>query len=181
MSYGHDGAATTMSFTLASVRTDGGPQTFHSPELKLAAADHLTAAPVGTDLSRVRVAIRHRGGGVTTRVLRSRTRRGIAKVSVISARVSSGRARVRARVRGLNVRAVLGVSLRLVRGGRTVARHGKALTKVRNGTQTITWRLPKLARGSYRLITDAQVATGGLTGSSVRARRSVPVAIGAHG
>ena len=72
-SYEHQGAPTEFSFSLGSVRREGGPVAFESRTLRIGRGDRVTATPGDWDrLGRVRLVVRHRGGGTTRRVLRNR-------------------------------------------------------------------------------------------------------------
>jgi hypothetical protein len=52
VSYAHNGAPTTMSLTVTSLRRDGGPSSFTSGPIKIGRGDHVTVKPIGRDLGR---------------------------------------------------------------------------------------------------------------------------------
>jgi hypothetical protein len=177
LTYGHDGAATTLSFSLQNVSRDGGPARFESPAVRVAAGDRVSVRPLGGDLQRVRLAVRHRNGRTTASVVRNRAK-AAARLGFGTPRLRGRQLRMPVRVAGLRDRAVLGVSLQLTRGGRRVAHREQALTRLGNGSRTLTWRLPRgVRKGSYRLVANARLATAGLSAASVRAARHATVRI----
>jgi hypothetical protein len=177
LTYGHDGAATTLSFSLQSVSRDRGPARFESPTVRVAAGDRVSVRPLGGDLERVRLAVRHRNGRTTRSVVRNRAK-AAGRLGFGTPRLRGRQLRVPVRVAGLRDRAVLGVSLQLSRGGREVAHREQALTRLGNGSRTLTWRLPRgVRKGSYRLVANARLATAGLSAGSVRAARRATVRI----
>ncbi len=178
--YAHKGDASTLRLTLTTVRRQGGPATFVSPQLSIHAGDRLRVVPLGRDLRRVRLEVRDSAGRRHTRVLRSR---GGAPGRVKLGAVSASRRRIVARysLAGLHQRALAGAVLRLVRGHHVLARH--AIAKVTaNGARTIVWRPRRhFPRGRYRLLVDLRVLSLGTRGStvsgSVRAHRAAAIRV----
>jgi hypothetical protein len=179
LSYAHTGAPTTLSLTLTSLRRDGGPSSFTSGPIKIGRGDRVTVKPIGRDLGSVRLQIRDSHGKTTTRTLRNRARPP-ARLTLAAPKLAGRRASVSVRIAGLRGNAMLGVSLRLVRGKRVVARFAKA-AQARNAARTFAFRLPRVAAGRYRLLADARVVTAGRRGevatASVSASRGAAVAV----
>ena len=94
-------------------------------------------------------------------------------------RTLSGRstAKVTTRLRRAGAGNVLGVTLRLTRNGRTVARRGFAVRNPRNASCTFSWKLPKSARGTFRLAADVTVAATGARPGTKRASRAAVVRV----
>jgi hypothetical protein len=158
--YGHDGHSTMVSFTLSEIRKDGGPQTFISPRIEVRGGERLQAAAMGRGLNRVLVSIRRPDGSHLTRVLRNRA---IAHrhLRIGAPRVSGHRVAVRLHLSGFHRRAIVGVVLRLRRGGHVVARRAVSLHAVGENPKVV-WRLPgRLARGRYQLRSYARAIVGG--------------------
>ena len=179
LTYAHDGAATMLSFALMTVRVDGGPSTFTSGPVAVRRGDRLRVESLGVGSRRVRLHIRDANGRTTTRILRSRTR-PVGRVRLGAPKVAGRRLSMRLKLAGVDGRAVVGVTLRLKRGARIVARKALSL-RIANGARTLVWRLPRTARGRYRLLASARALTAAAVGSapasSVEARRSASVAV----
>jgi hypothetical protein len=179
LTYTHDGAPTTLDFTLTSIHTEGGPATFASGPVTIGDGERLSAKPLDRDLSRVRLRIRDAHGKTRTRVLRNRVRAaGLLKLGAV--KVSGRRLSVPLRLSGIHGRAIVGASLRLVRGKRVVARKVLSLRSA-GGTRRIAWRLPHAVKsGAYRLLTDVRalpLADHGTASGSVRAHRGASVTL----
>jgi hypothetical protein len=172
LTYAHDGAPATFQFTLTIVRRDGGPATFASGPLAVGRGERLRAEPIDRDLRRVRLTVRDARGQTTTKVLRNRDRaRGSIRLG--TPRVSGRRLSIGLRLSGMRGRAIAGVSLRLMRGKRLVARKALALKDAAD-RQTVSWRLPRSVRsGAYRLLTDVRALTGPARGSTEAGSLSV--------
>jgi hypothetical protein len=160
LAYAHDGAPTTVDFTLTEVRRNGGPATFASGPISIGRGDRLRAEPLDRELRRVRLTIRDARGRETSRVLRNRIR-ALVGLRLGAPRVGKHRLTVPVRLLSRHGRAVVGASLRLMRGGHLVARKALALKGARAaGTEKIAWRLPRSVRdGRYRLVVDARAIT----------------------
>jgi len=181
LSYAHDGAPTTVDFTLTTVRRNGGPATFASGPVAVGRGDRLRAKPLDRELRQVRLTIRDARGRETSRVLQNRSR-SLVRLKLGAARIAKHRLTLPVKVAGHGARAVLGASLRLIRGGRLVARKALAL-KNAGGAGRIAWRLPRSVRGgSYRLVVDARAVTSagrGITeAGSATAHRVATVRVG---
>ncbi len=181
LTYAHDGAPTTVEFTLTTVRRNGGPATFISGPVPVGRGDRFWAEPVDRDLRRVKLTVRDARGGKITRVLRNKGR-SQGRLKLGTAKISKQRLAMRVRLSGLQSRAVVGASLRLVRDGRVLARKAVAL-RGSNDTRKISWRLPRSLRGGqYRLVVDARAVTvatrASTSAGSVRAHRAAGVWLG---
>lgn len=181
LTYAHDGAPTAIRFSLTSVRRNGGPSTFASGPVAVGRGDHLSVKPLDRDLSRVRVTIRHANGRTTRRVLRNRGR-APGHLKLGAPRISGHHLSLRFRLSGVHGRAIVGATLRLVRGKHVLAHKALSL-KASNGARKLTWRLPRGAkRGRYRLLVDLRAITiasrGSTTTASVSAHRSATVKVG---
>ena len=181
LTYAHEGAATTVEFTLTTVRRNGGPATFVSGPVPVGRGDRLWAEPLDRDLRRVKLTVRDARGNKSTRVLRNRGR-SHGRLKLSAAKVSKDRLAMRVKLSGLQGRAVVGASLRLVRDGRVLARKAVAL-KGSKDVRKLSWRLPRSLRdGQYRLVVDARAVTMATRAStaagSVRAHRAAGVWLG---
>lgn len=165
LSYSHDGAPTTLRFSLTEVERDGGPASFDSGPIAVRRGDRLTARAVGRGLGRVRLTVRH-VHGTTTRILRNRSH---SRVAIGPAKLSGRRLSIRFRLHGLSRHAILGASLRLMDGHRLLARKAVAL-KGKGASRRLAWRLPKGVRpGRYELLADARAVAGSSLGSTATA------------
>ncbi len=177
--YEHDGAPTRFSFELQSVERGASAAHFKSGSMAIGRGDRIVAKPADwRRLESVRVTVRRANGRVTTRVVRNRASSPVKiTVSKLSVRKASGRntARVTTRLRNVAFGSVLGVTLRVQRNGRTVARKGFAVKQPRNASRTFSYKLPRgLRRGTYRLQADVMVASTGARPATKRvARRAV--------
>ncbi len=177
--YEHDGATTRFSFELQSVERGAAAAHFQSGALTIRKGERMTATPADwRRLDSVRVAVRSASGKVTTRRLRNRAQSPVKiAVSKPSLRKAAGRheAKVTTRLRRVVPDSILGVTLRLQRNGRTVARKGFAVKQPRNASRTFAFKLPKgVRRGTYRLQADVTVASTGAKPSTKRvARRAI--------
>ncbi|HVQ60245.1 MAG TPA: hypothetical protein VMS60_15190 [Solirubrobacterales bacterium] len=163
--YAHDGAATSVEFSLTAVRPNGGPSTFESGPVAVRDGDLLLARPLGRDLSRVRLAIRGANGRKVSRVLRDRKVAGRLRIG--KPKATAKRLTLPFKLSGLRGRAVVGASLRLMRGNRTVARKALSLRSGK-GSHRVAWELPRgLKRGEYRLVAQLRALTLGARGSTV--------------
>jgi hypothetical protein len=181
LTYAHDGAPTTAEFSLTAVRRDGGPATFSSGPVPVGRGDRLRAEPLDRELRRVRLTIRDARGATRTTVLRDRGRPALG-LRLRAPRVRGRRLEMRIRTAGKRVRGVVGVSLRVMRGGRLLARHAVALKGV-GGSRTVRWRLPRSLRdGRYRVLVDARAILAAERGSpiseSAGARRAASIRVG---
>jgi hypothetical protein len=167
LTFVHDGAPTSLRFTLTTVHRNGGPATFVSPPVAIRDGDRLRATPLGRGGDRVRLRISNHGQ-TRTRVLHTRARsRG--RIVLGAAKLSGRRLSVGVKVSGLGRRALGGVALRLMRGKHVLARKAVALKRAA-GAHRISWRLPRSARsGRYRVVADARVLTGPAPGVTVSA------------
>ena len=173
LTYEHTGAPTEFSFSLGSVQRNGGPEAFESGTLRIGRGDRVSASPDWNRLGRVRLVVRHRGGGVTRRVLRNRAAVR-ARVKLGALRVKGRRAVVKARFGKLPRQAAGGLVLQIRDGDRTLARRAIAVRRPRKGTRAFRWRLPELAGGDYRLVAKLAVAVGGRGAGTVRRARAAP-------
>jgi hypothetical protein len=164
--YAHDGAPTTLHFSLTTVRREGGPSTFVSPPVVVRGGDRLRVKPLDRDLRRVRLVVRNASGKATSQVLRSRGG-APGRLQLGATKVSGRRLSMRFRLSRLHGGAIAGAVLRLMRGHHVLASHPLSW-KVGNGSKTIVWRLPhSVKRGRYRLLTDLRVIGTGARGSTV--------------
>jgi hypothetical protein len=178
--YTHTGAATQVSFSLTSVRRDGGPATFASGPVAVHGGDRLSVEPLDRALSRARVTVRDAHGRTHSRVVRNRAR-AAGRIALAAPKVAGRRISVRVKLSGFRGGATLGATLRLMRGPRVVARKALVLTSAA-GAHALAWRLPRSAvRGRYRLAIDARAiataphATAAL--ASVTAHRTAALAL----
>jgi hypothetical protein len=175
LGYTHQGSATTVSFTLSGVRTDGEFATFVSGPLRIEPGDRLAVRP-GAGMRAAALTVRGRRGRARRLVLRNRNR-SHARVSVARPRLSGSRVTVPVRITGLRGTAVIGVVVKVMRGRHAVVELA-AGRQTRNGARTFTFRLPRLRHGRYRLVADASVVSGGtMTATHVTAGRAVAVTI----
>jgi len=180
--YEHDGAPTRFSFELQSMERGASAAHFESGPLTIRNGERITAKPADwRRLDSVRVSVRSASGKVTTRRIRNRASSPV-KIALTkpALRKTGGRrdARVTTRLRRVAADSVLGVSLRLVRNGRTVAREGFAVKQPRNASRTFSFKLPKgVRKGTYRLIADVTVASTGAKPATKRASRRAIVRV----
>ncbi len=177
--YEHDGAPTRFSFELQSVQRGASAAHFESGPLQIGKGDRIVATPADwRRLDSVRVSVRRANGKVTTRRIRNRATSPVKiAVSKPALRKTGGRTRatVTTRLRSVVADSVLGVTLRLRRNGRTVARKGFAVKQPRNASRAFSFPLPKGVRpGTYRLQADVSVLSTGAKPTAKRvARRAV--------
>jgi hypothetical protein len=181
LTYAHDGAPTTAEFTLTAVRRDGGPAKFVSGAVPVGRGDHLRAEPLDRELRRVRLTIRDARGRTTTRVLRDRSRPAV-RLRLGAPSVRGHHLAMRIRARAASARAMVGVSMRVIRAGRLVARRAIALKGVA-GSRQVHWRLPRSLRdGRYQLLVDARAISVAGRGSPISdgtsARRAAGISVG---
>jgi hypothetical protein len=181
LTYAHDGAPTALHFSLTSVRRDGGPSTFESGPVGVGRGDRLSVTPLDRGLQRVRVTVRHADGRTATRVLRNRGA-AAGHVRIGTPKLSGHQLSLRFKLAGMPGSAVVGASLRLVRGKHVLARKALSL-KAANGSHKLGWHLPKgVKAGHYRLLVDlraiAVAARGSTTTASVSAHRGAGVRVG---
>jgi len=180
--YEHDGPATTFSFELESVERGASAAHFESGPIAIGKGDRVVAKPADwRRLDSVRVSVRRANGTVTTRRARNRASSPV-KIAVSKPRLrkAAGRttATVTTRLRKVVPDSVLGVTLRLIRGGRTVARKGFAVKRPRNAARTFSFKLPKgLRRGTYRLAADVTVVSTGAKPTTKHASRRAVVRV----
>ncbi len=176
--YRHRGATTAFSFELTSAARNAGAARFSSGPLRIGPGAEIRATPLDwATLGRVRLDVVAANGRRTSRIVRNRartrTRIALGRPSVRRTRL--GRlASVRLAVRRPAAIASAGVVLRLVRDGRVVARRAVGLRRPGKG-RTVSWRLPKLAKGGYTLRADARLFAGGSRPATLRVRRAAAV------
>jgi hypothetical protein len=181
--YEHDGPQTTFSFDLTSVEKGASAAHFASGPLTIHRGDRVVVKPADwRRLDTVRMTVRRANGTRTTRAIRDRTaspvRITVAKPQLRKAAGGRRVARVTMRLRGVGADSVLGVTLRLVRRGHTVARKGFAVKQPANASRTFSWPIPKGTRhGAYRLVADVLVASTGARPATRRASRHAAVRI----
>ena len=180
--YEHDGAPTRFSFELQSVERGASAAHFRSGSIAIGRGDRIVAKPADwRRLDSVRVSLRRANGKVTTRRIRNRASSPVKiTVSKPTLRKSGGRteARVTTRLRKVVADSILGVTLRLRRNGRTVARKGFAVKQPASASRTFAFRLPKgLRRGTYRLQADVMVASTGAKPTTKRVARRATVRV----
>jgi hypothetical protein len=171
LTYAHDGAPTTLRFSLTRIHRAGGPATFVSGPLRVRDGEHLSVEPAGRGMARMRLTIRDERGGKRTRLLRNR---GSAhrRLRLSRPELAGRRLSLRFKLAGVRGRAIAGATLRLLRGGRVVAQHSLS-THARHGAGRVAWRLPrKLGRGRYRLVADVRAITVGGRGLTAAANLS---------
>jgi hypothetical protein len=168
LAYTHDGAPTTVRFTLSGLDRVNGPTRFDSGPVSVARGDRLTVTP-RAGLRSVGVTIRDRRGRTHRAVLRNRATPP-AHVTVATPALTATRAAVRVGIRGLRGRAAIGVVMRVFRGRRLLATRAASRTHVANGSRRFAFRLPRGLRGRYRLRTDVRLLT--------TATRGVPTGAG---
>jgi hypothetical protein len=181
MTYAHDGAPTKLEFSLTSIRREGGPATFVSGPVAVGSGERLRAKPLDRSLRRVRVEIRGPHGGVRTRVLRNSARARV-HIGIAAPRVSGRHLAVRFKLSGVRNPALVGATLRLMRGKRMVAHRAVAL-RIASGSRRIGWRLPhRVGDGRYRLLVDVRAirasARASTAAGAASAHRAARVAIG---
>jgi hypothetical protein len=175
LSYTHDGPATTLRLDLVRTGRDGLATSFRGPKVRVRPGDRLTFRPRSwRSLDRVRMTTRSRGGSTTSRTLRDR-RRSAPRVRIVRLGATADRrprAALRLRARRLAPGSAATVSFRVTRAGRTVARRGVAIRRLRRGTRTVRWRVPRLAKGRHRLTAYVMVTSGGRLPETALLRRS---------
>ena len=181
LTYAHDGAPTTLSFTLTTVKRDGGPASFVSGPVAVGRGDRLTVRPDRGGLGRVRLTVRHADGRRTTRTL-SNHGHGHARLSFRAPRIRGRRLSTAFKLSGLRGQIAVGATLRLFRGRHLVAQHSVGF-RGGAGRHEVSWRLPRaVGRGRYRLVVDARalkVAGRGPTATAgARAHRSFRLRVG---
>ena len=165
LTYAHEGAATTVRFTVTDVRTNGGPSTFQSGPVRVHSGDRLRLSAVGRALGRMRLTVRGADGRRRTRTLRNHGH-SHRRLSIRAPRVSRHRLVVPFKLSGFHSRAIVGAVLRLMHGGHLVAQKAVAI-RVKSGKGRVTWRLPQAAkRGGYRLLADFHALSTGARGAT---------------
>jgi hypothetical protein len=166
LTYAHDGAPTTVSFSLTAMRRNGGGSTFLSAPIAVRGGDRLRVVPLGRELKRVRLVVRHANGPATTRILRSRGR-APGRLKLGAAKISGGKLSLRYKLSGFAGGAVIGAVLRLKDGTHLIAHKAIAL-KAANGSGKVVWELPSgVKAGTYRLAAELRAVTVGARGSTV--------------
>jgi hypothetical protein len=155
LTYAHDGAPASVSFTLSSVSPQAGSARFQSRPIRVQPGDRLSVQPAA-GLHRSRVIIRDARGHVRTLVL-TNLLHASARLALRRPRVSGARVKVSVRISGLHGAAVMGLVLRIVRGNGLLVRRAIAVARPRNGLRTFTFRLPSALRGRYRVLVDASL------------------------
>jgi hypothetical protein len=181
MTYAHDGAPTTLRFSLTAIRRDGGPATFISGPVPVGRGERLRVKPIDRELHRVRLEIRGANGRSRVRVLRNRGQAN-GQLKLSPPKLTGHRLSIRFHLRGVHGRAVVGATLRLMRNGRMVAHRAVAL-KTASGSRGIHWRLPgKVKAGHYRLLTDLHAigssAPGSTAAASIDVHRAAVLRVG---
>jgi hypothetical protein len=176
--YQHHGKATRFSVELLSTDPNAGVARAVTGPLRIAAGDRVTATPEDwRSLSKIRLKVRRANGVQLVRMLNLRP--VAAKVGVRIGRLSVRRT---AHSREVVLKTMLsrvpagtvgGVVLELKRAGRVVASRSVAVRRIRAGTRTDRWQLPRhLSAGGYRLVAHVTVVTGGARPASLRVTRS---------
>jgi hypothetical protein len=181
LTYAHDGAPSTTSFTLTAMRRNGGPATFISGPIAVRGGERLRIQSLDRDMRRVRVKVRGAHGKTRTLVLRSRSA-APGRLQLGAPKVSRRRLSLPLKLSHFHGPAMVGAVLRLTRRGRVVARTAISLT-AHNGKQKIRWRLPRgVAGGRYQLKAQVRAVSSATRGStvagSVSAQRAGPVRLG---
>ena len=176
LSYEHDGPPTTFSFELSSMQRGATAAHFRSGPMTIGRGDRVVATPGDRRrLGSVRVSVRRADGSRTSRTVRNRATSPVRiAISGLRVRKPSGRntATVTTRLRRAGADSVLGVTLRLTRDGRTVARRGFAVRNPRDASRTFSFKLPRSARGGFRLVAHMTVAATGARPDTKRAARA---------
>ena len=159
LSFVHGGRPTTISFTLSST----GVGTFASGPVPVAGGEHVTVAPAA-GLRSVRVTLRGHGA-VHTMIVRNHAA-APARLTVDRPRLAGNRITVRVGIRRLHARAVMGVAVRVIRGGRVLARATARDASPHNGSRRFTVQLARRVHGRVVLVANAQLVTVGSTGAS---------------
>jgi hypothetical protein len=157
--YSHDGPATSVQLTLESAADGRAPASFESAPLKVADGETLRVEPGNWQtLETVRVTTLAEGRPPRTRTLHTRAATSLVRMALSRLRVSGGQAGATLRVKRAPAGAVGGVTLRLVRRGKVVAKRGFGIAQLVMGTERFAFALPRLGHGRYVLRADA-VAT----------------------
>ena len=164
LSYRHEGAPASVSFTLSSLGASSGSTRFASGPVKIGDGDQLSVKP-DAGLGAVRVTVRDRHGHTRAMILHDHAKAPAALI-LGRLRLAGSRVTVLAAVAGLRSRAVIGAVLRIVRGHRTLLRRVTSAMHARNGRVTLSFSIPHLARGHYRLLANAGLITIAKTATS---------------
>jgi hypothetical protein len=155
LTYRHDGAPATLTFTISNVKRGGAAARFDSGPMRIGRGEQLRLAPQ-TGLTAVAVAIRDNRGHVRHAVLRNHAKPP-ARLTVGRPKAAGRHISVRVRVARLKSPAVMGVVVRSLRGHRSVATRVRSVATVRNGSRTFTFTLPRGVRGRYLIRADVQL------------------------
>jgi hypothetical protein len=176
--YDHSGPGTTFSFSIESVQAGASAAEFKSGPLRVGPGEQVTVAPTSwSSLKGVRLSIGKPGGHKRVRMLRNRVPGNGARIAIsrLALRTIRGHrtATVTARLRRVPADSAQGVVLRLTGRNRVYALKSFGVRRARNGTRTFSWRLPRVAKGAYRLVADVTVAASGAhPGTARRTRRA---------
>jgi hypothetical protein len=172
--YAHTGSPTTISFALTKVRKGGAVLSFVSPQVLVRGGEQLTARLSSGGRARVtRVLHGHRSVVTLSSVGRAAARLRLGRLTL-----RDRRARLKLRIDRLSGVAVLGAGLRVIRGRIVVARRGLTASRVRAGSRTLSFRLPKLASGRYIVAVQVEVLAGTTSVRTSTLMRSFTVRVG---
>ena len=131
--------------------------------MPVAGGEHVTVAPAA-GLRSVRVTLRGHGA-VHTMIVRNHAA-APARLIVDRPHLTGARITVRVGIRRLHARAVMGVAVRVIRGGRVLARATARDASPHNGSRRFTFQLARRVHGRVVLVANAQLVTVGSTGAS---------------
>ena len=172
--YVHTGSPTTLSFALTQVRRGGTVLSFASPQMLVRGGEQLTARLSSDGRARVTRVLHGRRRVVT---LRS-AGRPAARLRLGRLTLRDRRARLKLQIDRLSGVAVLGAGLRVTRGHVVVARRGLTARRVRAGSRTLSFRLPKLASGRYTVAVQVEVLAGTTSVRTSTVTRSFTARVG---
>ncbi len=169
----HDGPATTLRLQFTDTDRRGVDR-FTSAPVKIPRGATVRATPEWRSLNSVRLVVLDKGKR-TTRTLKDRSRTR-TRVLVSAPTFTGKRVKVAFRVVRPVVPSSAGLVVRVLKGQRVVARKAVAYATPRRG-KTLRWKLPRLAKGTYRVVARATLLTSGAQAATLhdtsRARRSL--------
>ncbi len=157
----HGGRPTTISFTLTSTRSG----TFASGPVPVGGGDRVTVTPAA-GLRSARVTLRGRSGVHTISVRNHAV--PPARLTLSRPRLTGSRVTLRVGIRRLHARAVMGVVVRIMRGGHVLERATARDASAHNGSRRFTLQLTRRVHGRIVVATNAQLMTVGSAGASSR-------------